>query len=273
MCGFDISLDIPSGVHPSYAPFIRLSLGDPYHGRLIRRSANLAIQRCNAKMGKSLLLVEVLKANFAPAWGKYYLTLRAIDRSTLQIKTYQTRVLNMCYDDFFEEDVETFMPLPEVTPAPPNPESSAESQDLKRPRIMLDQYIACSVCEKELSDVLVEHNRRFKVDGTLCEGPVRLDHPYHRCRIKQCAKAALAEYNTREDLNLPLFEVLNAELSNFESNKLQYLIEFRCATHLPCPTVLKAECLCDDDRHDEIVVKDLAPVLVDKKEISWDLEL
>ncbi|KAJ4850658.1 hypothetical protein Tsubulata_003904 [Turnera subulata] len=243
MVGFDICLDIPPGIHPEDAPFIQLSLDDPYHRDLITHSANLAIQRCNAKKGKSLVLVEVLKANFAPAWGKYYLTLRAIDS----------------YFDFNRTSY-----TPAVTPAPLNLESSAESQDLKRPRIMLDQYIACSVCEKELSDVLVERNRRLKVYGTLCQGPIRLDHPYHRCRIKQCAKAALAEYNTREDLNLSLCEVLKADLSNFESNKLQYLIQFRCAPHLGCSsaTVLKAKCLYEDDRHGEkIGVKDLVAAI------------
>ncbi|KAJ4844379.1 hypothetical protein Tsubulata_002327 [Turnera subulata] len=56
-------------------------------------------------------------------------------------------------------------------------------------------YGACSLCEKELHQLLSEHARKY--EAKFC-GSVALDHPFHRCRIEQGARAAFAHYFGKE---------------------------------------------------------------------------
>ncbi|KAJ4850655.1 hypothetical protein Tsubulata_003896, partial [Turnera subulata] len=56
------------------------------------------------------------------------------------------------------------------------------------------------LCERwELYRLMAEHARKFKLKYTICGGPLRLHHPFHRCRIEQSVKAALAHCNQTED--------------------------------------------------------------------------
>ncbi|KAJ4839145.1 hypothetical protein Tsubulata_008309 [Turnera subulata] len=114
--GFDISLKPPSSRLVADA-IIPKRLDDPAQRDEIKFAANYAVATYNSKMGKPLLLVEIVKANVAWRYGRFYLTLRAVDERTLELKTYQTRVylyyqFNLLNKD--EDEVETFMPLPDT---------------------------------------------------------------------------------------------------------------------------------------------------------------
>ncbi|KAJ4849340.1 hypothetical protein Tsubulata_010250 [Turnera subulata] len=195
------------------------------HFRKIKELASFAVQLYNdKKKGKSLVLLEVLKANYSAYISKYFITMRVIDKSTLEIITYQTRVYAYAYS------------LPGIR-------DSADSTDLRRTKLDGEDgndvfhatYGACCLCENELHQLMTEHARKYKAKFFLSRGPVALDHPFHRCRMEQSARAALAHYvkTYPEELKIRFIAVVEAELTEFASNLLEYDITFHAVRYDP----------------------------------------
>ncbi|KAJ4850654.1 hypothetical protein Tsubulata_003894, partial [Turnera subulata] len=275
--GFDLPSAIPSGIIEP------VNLGEPQHFQRIRALSNFAVAFFNKK--------KVIRANF---WGQrcsYLLTLRVIESSTLEMKTYQTRI---SMEDFYyaqfpnkkRDHVEIFRPLPDYIDL----EDSVDSQGVKRKR--LDEfcyqvteecdagdatYAACSVCAPELYRLMAERARKFKLKYTLCSDPLRLDHPFHRCRIEQSVHAALAYHNQSHALTLSFHKVDGARLIDFGCPTMLYGITFHAHQADPIREIeLEARVLYDSAQHCQMFeVKNVRTISmtgeakVDSEEADW----
>ncbi|KAJ4847513.1 hypothetical protein Tsubulata_024890 [Turnera subulata] len=122
-------------------------------------------------------------------------------------------------------------------------------------------YAACSVCDTELYGLMVEHARKFKLKCTLCLGRLGLNHPFHRCRIRQSVKAALACYNQSQAISPLIFKsplsfhkVGRAEVFDFGFNKIHYKIDFHANNADPISKMeLQALVVYDNAQHGEMI--------------------
>ncbi|KAJ4829711.1 hypothetical protein Tsubulata_051050 [Turnera subulata] len=181
--GFDVEhLEHPMKPFPLVRP---MSLWKNHYKPVMLQAAQSAIACFNAKMGKKLLLFEVVKANIRVIYSthpEFFMTLKTLDTSSLLMETYLAKVLSSTSVDRNpqpeKDKVKTFKRKKEHDDTDDDDDPFA--------------YEVCRSCcrDTDLVQALDQFNSsRPKSNSNGKTVRVRLGHPYHGCRIRLCIEA------------------------------------------------------------------------------------